>query len=449
MRGAWNGLMLDEIWSLNLVSAISSPLEIFTKLHNSNNHYLNSLWLYVMGVRGNWPGYRILSILAGIGAVLVAGLIGRRRNQINAYFAMLLIGFSYVNILYSCEARGYSTLIFFSLLFYYWLEVFLERNDWRIAILISCSSILAFCSQLIFINAFVAAILWSGWRLVKSKRPIRKVVTSMVLCHGPPILFLWILYVVDLRHMDAIEATETTLWRCYTTAIAWILPPLSPGWWTYFMCLLATAGILAGISVLWRRNRDALLFFVTVILVAPVLLVILSHSTFLYVRHFLLSITFALMLISFALTSLYFCGWKGRIASACLLGVYLAVNAWPVANLFSNGQGNYGDAIRFLKEHSRAEVITIGGDQDFRVGTVLDFYGRELFKDRPAAYYLQGNWPPGGPEWVIIQKEAYEEPSSPTKELGLREGHRWEFVKTVQAAPLSSQHWFIYHNVEK
>src|SRR5437762_2787603 len=80
-RAALNDLWLDEIWSLRLVGQISSPLDVFTKIHFDNNHYLNSLWLHLCGFRGNWPGYRIPSLLAGVGTVILAGLIGRRRNM--------------------------------------------------------------------------------------------------------------------------------------------------------------------------------------------------------------------------------------------------------------------------------------------------------------------------------------------------------------------------------
>src|ERR1039458_4360688 len=67
--GALNDLWLDEIWSVRLVEKISSPWQVFTKIHHDNNDYLNSLWLYFCGFHGNWPGYRIPSLVAGVGNV--------------------------------------------------------------------------------------------------------------------------------------------------------------------------------------------------------------------------------------------------------------------------------------------------------------------------------------------------------------------------------------------
>ena len=40
---------MDELLSLRLVSALESPLGVFTAVHHDNNHYLNSLWLYGAG----------------------------------------------------------------------------------------------------------------------------------------------------------------------------------------------------------------------------------------------------------------------------------------------------------------------------------------------------------------------------------------------------------------
>src|SRR6266704_6311654 len=111
-RSALNDLWMDEIWSVELVRELHAPLEVFTKTHHDNNHYLNSLFIYFLGQRGNWPGYRIPAIAAGLGAIILAWLIGRRRDRTTAFFSMLLVSFSYVMILYSSEARGYAPLIF-------------------------------------------------------------------------------------------------------------------------------------------------------------------------------------------------------------------------------------------------------------------------------------------------------------------------------------------------
>ena len=80
---------MDEIWSLLLFAAVAkSPLAIFT-FHHDNNHYLVTLWMYLLGpLQRYWILYRLPSIAAGIGTVALAGLVARRRGR-PAMFAAL------------------------------------------------------------------------------------------------------------------------------------------------------------------------------------------------------------------------------------------------------------------------------------------------------------------------------------------------------------------------
>ena len=80
--GALNDLWLDEVWSLKWVGAITAPWQVFTGIHHDNNHYLMTLWMYLLGPwQRFWIVYRIPSIAAGIGTVALAGQIARRWGQ--------------------------------------------------------------------------------------------------------------------------------------------------------------------------------------------------------------------------------------------------------------------------------------------------------------------------------------------------------------------------------
>ena len=170
IRGACNELWLDEIWSWYLAGKISRPMEIFTKIHMDNNHYLNTLYLYLIGPRRSWLQYRMLSVVAGVGTVALAGLIGRRRNTASGLLAMLLTASSYVLILYASEARGYATAVFFSFLSFYLLDRYLETRRWPLALMFSLSAVLGFLSHMVFLGFYAAALVWSGYRLMKSRR---------------------------------------------------------------------------------------------------------------------------------------------------------------------------------------------------------------------------------------------------------------------------------------
>src|SRR2546427_8787683 len=72
-------LWFDEVWSVLIVrDYVHSPLDVFTNFKHSNNNHLNSLWLWLMGY-GAWPPlYRVPSLIASVGTIALAGLIGGR-----------------------------------------------------------------------------------------------------------------------------------------------------------------------------------------------------------------------------------------------------------------------------------------------------------------------------------------------------------------------------------
>jgi hypothetical protein len=431
--GAWNDLWLDEIWSLRLASKISSAWQVFTKIHHDNNHYLNTLWLYVCGFHGNWPGYRIPSILAGIGSVILAGMIGRRRNDCAGWFAMLLVAFSYVQILYSSEARGYGEVVFFSFLCFYALEKFFEKQEWQFALLFGVASVLGFLSHLIFLNFFGAALLWSLWRL-----PLK----SVIACVVAPSAFLVALYFVDIRHQMVGGGTENGP-GIYADSFAWTLGGVPNRVGMLSITVLAWAGFVAGFWILWREKSDSLIFFIGAIVVVPVALVIVRHSEVIYVRHFIVGMAFLLILFSFILAFMWEQGRGGRILCGLLLAGYFVLNSLNTLTLFKYGRGQYAEAATFMAGNTKRPIETIGGDHDFRIQFVLQFYVNG------AIYYPRNSWPPQGPEWFIAHKESFADPVPPTPLFTDANSNRYEFVKTFPTAPLSGLHWFIYHNEGK
>jgi hypothetical protein len=445
--GAFNDLWLDEIWSIKIAGRVSSPPDVFTKLHHEINHYFNTLWLWWVGNRGNWPGYRIPSLVAGSVAVALAGLIGLRRNRTNAFMAMFVVGFSYVMVLYSSETRGYAMTVFFSFLSYYALDCYLEKPRWQTAVLFSISSILGLVSQPIFAGFLCAAFVWSAYRLAKPFRGWKPVLAGLLPCHAAPFVFLAILYWIDIRKIVAGGGTPSpSLIGAYGTALAWGLGMASSTISKFLMCVAAAAIFYAGIRLLWNEKSDAPIFFAGVIAVFPVLLIIIRGSNVIYTRHFIIAIAFLLILFSYILASLYDRGGPYRIGCVVLLAIYFLTNGQLVMTFFKYGRGHYRDAIRFMAENTKFPRVTIGSDHDFQTTMVLEFYGREPLGAKDEKYLPRNLWPPNGPEWFVCHKESFENPTPPALQLNDNNGHQFELVKTFPSAPLCGLHWFIYHN---
>ena len=105
-------LWLDEIWSLMLLENVSATHEIFWNISNANNHYLNSLWLWITGPDAPVVWQRFASILLGTATIPAAALFIRRRaGDVAGLATAMIFAFGYIFVLYGSEARGYAGLI--------------------------------------------------------------------------------------------------------------------------------------------------------------------------------------------------------------------------------------------------------------------------------------------------------------------------------------------------
>lgn len=446
IRGAQNDLWLDEIWSLQLASGISRPLGVFTEIHHDNNNYLNTLWLYWLGPYLGSLAYRGPSILAGIGTVCLAGVIGRRRDPATAFFAMTLTTASYVLALYSCEARGYAAVIFLSFLSYYWLDRYLREQRLVMAVFFSVCTALGVLFHLIFLNFYFAALIWSAVRLLRSQRSPRGILLGMTLCHAVPLTLIALIYAIDVRYMQQGGGTPYGLAHAAADCLAWAVTPPAIASMRPFTSLVALAVFGAGMFLLWRERAHSAIFFIGVIVVLPVTLATISHMEWIYLRHFVLSIAFVLLLFAFALGRLWKRGRLGKAICLVVLAIYCVANGVPLITLFKEGHGHYREALHYIAEHSEKDPPTIGSDHDFRIPMVLLYYAPETMRGKPVQYYQSGEWPPEGPEWVIRHKESLEDLAQVGAGLTDNSGNHYELVKKFPTAPLSGLHWYLYHN---
>ncbi len=446
--GSWNDLWLDEIWSLTIVRGIASPWDVFTKIHLDNNHYLTSLWLYFFREHGNWFGYRAPSIVAGFGCVILAGLIAARHNARAAGIALFLFTFSYVQILYSSEARGYSEVVFFSFASWFALNKYLDNANWRWAAVFSLSSILGFAADVLFLNFYCAALLWSAWKFSSITPRVKNatIARSMLACHAAPLIFFTALYGVDLRHSVVGGGTPASLPAVFASSLAWTFGSL-PGPLSVLAAILAVALFVGGAVCLVRRHQiELLIFYFAVIFVIPILLTLLHASNIIYVRYFFIGMSFLLIIFSFALTDLYERGSRTQTACIALLTAFCVVNGWHTWTLFKYGRGNDGDAVQFMIQKTKGSEVTFGSDHDFRISLVLQFFIEQVTGDKTVKYFQVNSWPQTGPEWVIHHKESFADPMPSETRFTDGAGNVYEWVKTYPTAPLSGLHWFIYHN---
>lgn len=444
-----NDLWMDEIWSIELVRELHSAIGVFTQTHHDNNHYLNSLFIYFVGQRGNWPGYRILSEVTGIGAVVLAWVMGARQDKSTAFFSALLISFSYVLILYSSEARGYAQLVFFCFFCFLILRSFFDKRRWQLGILFSLSAVLGFTSHLTFLIFLLASLIWFWVRLFRSNLSLPKIAIWTVAFYAIPCLFLAALYLVDIRFLQIGGGTPINLFEGYRATLAWALGGPNASWWQTVTAAITAVGVIAGIVILFRDGSDEWVFFLSVAVVIPLCMPLFEHGTLHYVRYFIVAFAFILLLSAQVLARLYQSGLIGRIVCVVFCSVFIVLNAQNVTALFKYGRGQLSEAVNFLVHNSIEQPVSLGGQQDFRTQFMLGFYWREMMPDNPANYYDHEHWPDDGPEWVVFHKESFTQPVPPGKRFTDKFGNGFELVRTIPTAPLSGVHLFLYRKSPK
>ena len=278
---------------------------------------------------------------------------------------------------------------------------------------------------------------------------MKSTLVGMCLCHAAPGAFLAFIYFVDVRHLHLGGGTSISLLQALLNFLPWALMPPFVDWMRPLSCVLTLLVFGAGIVMIWREKPDAAISFIGMTVAFPVLLAFISHTEALYLRHFVIGIAFLLLLFSFFLAALYQRGILGKMICLILLAGFFVANSFPLAALFKYGRGHYRDAIHFMAEHSRGDVVTIGGDHDFRIPVVLQFYAREAMGDKRAQYLDHNSLPPEGPEWVILHKESFENPVPDATSLHDQTGNNYDLAQTFPTAPLSGLHWYLYHNRER
>jgi len=204
-------LWLDEIFTINLLEQVSSPLAILTVRHE-NNHVVSTFFLYVLRPFDSDWLYRLPSWIAGAATVALGAWVawlGEGRGggapddppRLRSILGALLLAGSYLLVHYGSEARGYSFALCFGFVA---LGVALRDGvtAWSPrAPLYWLALVLAILGQALAVHVFVALVAWSTLRVGRARRGWRTTITTLVWWHGVPAVAYAAFYLGFLRLM--------------------------------------------------------------------------------------------------------------------------------------------------------------------------------------------------------------------------------------------------------
>jgi hypothetical protein len=443
LAGLTKDLWLDEVWALRVATELSSPWGAFT-LHHEINHHLNTIWLNLVGPNGSAALYHMPSYVLGIVTVAIAGAIGFRRGTAAGIATTAAFALSYELVLYSTEARGYSSVACWTMLAFFALEpiVMGESGRWRVLYWIACA--LGILSHPIFAGFLGAAVLWSAWSTYRREGTGVSVVRELLRTHAVPVAVLALLWLIDLRLVVAGGGTPAnSLIGVYGSALAWAVAAGRAQAVELIACVLVVSMIASAIRATRDVDSPLALFFVGAIAVFPIILILIRGSDLVYTRHFMIAGLLTLLLFGLTLGRWWAEGRRRTVAAAWV--AFVIVNLFNIATLATNGRGQYRAAIEYMAASTGGDNVTIGGDHDFRIGMEMWYYLSRAQTTKRVQYFEQGSWPAGGPEWIVVHRESWVT-QTPESQIELGPGLRYTIAKAFPTAPLSGLSWYVYHH---
>jgi hypothetical protein len=442
-------LWLDEIWSLVKVHALSTPVEIVTKVKHDNNHLLNSLWMWLLGPVQSPQIYRAPSLVGGALLLIILAL-KKPVNETSRLWTiwLTLVAFSYPLTLYGTEARGYSlTLLCAAVAFMALNRLVTEPFDRRAVLTFAATGIVGCLSHAIYALFLAPSVAWLLWRVT---RPPLASNSRAVLWLGivPPVLFACVLTLTFYRNMEIggapllpyLEVAASAISVSFGGETLSSIDPTVTGWNLF----LGIGVVLVCVTELvsWMRSGSPIAPLVALILITPWITVSVLQPHFILARYFIIQIFFAYLLAARFLDRLSRQSRFGAGVASILLLSFILGNLSRTITLVSAGRSHFVEIFTNLASQDGDPTITIGGDQDFQNNLRLT-YATLVAPPTTRLTYVPGYRTTTTPPRYVV-RETLEHYEVFPSEWALPSGERYQEIKRYRAPLLNGSNVTVY-----
>ncbi|TCP97929.1 hypothetical protein C8J46_10574 [Sphingomonas sp. PP-F2F-A104-K0414] len=439
---ARGGLWVDEAWSAQFVAQAGSAWGIFWRINHDNNHYLNSLWILLVGPYAPPLLIRAFSILTGTLSIAVAGAIGWRRDATTGLIAALLFAVSPILVAYGAEARGYGPMLLAMLLSVLlidrWLDSDPHRNDAPPAWALAALTLAGLLAQLTYLFALAA---YAGWIVTTRSRrgSIDSAVATTARALGPSAA----VFALVVAFVIAAASASTTGFQAggypsFTLAAFADVLAETIAYTTGFALPVATATIgvalVAIAALLWRAASDRRPFYLFATIAFPLVLGValwrIGNAGF--ARYYLVAVVGLLLLLAdSARAAIRHGGWRKGVAIVLTLLVVCASLHRDYA-LAAAARGDPARAIATMQ--SRVPLGTTVLVDTIRPIPVLDVAARSI------GYPLAIRQTCSKAAFVFIDLDPTTAPAS----MIARCNDRYRLVQAGRHLALSGLDWALY-----
>lgn len=359
LAASGGGLWTDEAWSMLYAQQAHGPLGVFLRINHDNNHHLISLWLQLVGMGAPPWLDRLPAILAGSGAVIVAGLVAGRRSARAGIIAALLFAFSPIMVTYGSEARGYALMILAALIMLLLVTRSLDVGATRLRWWLGLVSLLGMLSHMTMAAVVGLVALWVYFD--RRARDGPKAGLSYAIHLLGPALIAAAAVPVFVFSAAALSQTGMRVggymafsWAEYGEALralaGWTFGLTALNGW---LALLIIAGAVLLITLKpppWLEERARL--YAILILGVPAALALIHAPNTGFARYFLCSALGLLLLAAQWLSRLMSGSIAARVGAAAVLGCVFVLSVWQDAALAIIARGHPEEIVQLMRRQS-------------------------------------------------------------------------------------------------
>jgi hypothetical protein len=135
-------------------------------------------------------------------------------------------------------------------------------------------------------------------------------------------------------------------------------------------------------------------------------------------------------------------GGKLKLVPVFLVAAITIGHAFKIASLFQFGRGHYKQAVLEMAAATPGSLIKIGSNQDFKNGTLLNFYAQFLPPSKQIAYIPKERRNQLPPEWII---ECCDDPDFPAySDIEVGTIGKYDLFAVYPFSGSSGWSWFVY-----